>query len=57
MSTTDTNTPRGGAPIQVIQAMLGHKELSTTQKYTKLCPADLKAIHKKYHPREKLSRP
>jgi len=44
---------RGGAPIQVIQAMLGHKELSTTQKYTKLCPADLKAIHKKFHPREK----
>jgi len=43
---------RGGAPIQAVQTMLGHKKLSTTQIYTKLCPADLKAIHKKYHPRE-----
>jgi integrase/recombinase XerD len=44
---------RGGATIQAVQTLLGHKLLSTTQVYTRLYPKDLKAIHKKYHPRER----
>ena len=44
---------RGGAPIQAVQTLLGHKQLASTQVYTRLYPKDLKVIHKKYHPREK----
>ncbi len=43
---------RGGAPIQAVQEMLGHKKLETTQIYTKLCVSDLKEVLRKYHPRE-----
>lgn len=43
---------RGGAPIQAVQEMLGHKRLETTQIYTKLCVSDLKEVLRKYHPRE-----
>jgi integrase/recombinase XerD len=43
---------RGGAPIQAVQEMLGHKRLETTQVYTKLYPKDLKEVHQKFHPRE-----
>ena len=45
---------RGGAPIQAVQTLLGHKQLASTQVYTRLYPKDLKAIHKKYHPRERM---
>jgi integrase/recombinase XerD len=44
---------RGGAPIHMVQKMLGHKLPSTTQIYTRLYPKDLKEAHRKFHPREK----
>jgi integrase/recombinase XerD len=44
---------RGGAPIHMVQKMLGHKLPSTTQIYTRLYPKDLKEAHEKFHPREK----
>lgn len=44
---------RGGAPIQTVQAILGHKRISTTQIYTRLDSKDLKKAHSKFHPREK----
>lgn len=44
---------RGGAPIQTVQAILGHKRISTTQIYTRLDPKDLKIAHQKFHPRER----
>ena len=48
---------RGGAPIQVVQEMLGHKSLLATQIYTTLYPKYLKEAHKNFHPREKLKSP
>jgi site-specific recombinase XerD len=48
---------RGGASIESISELLGHKRLSTTQIYTRIYPKDLKAMHAKYHPRERVPRP
>lgn len=42
---------RGGAPVEAVSEMLGHKRLRTTEIYTRLSPDDLKKAHKKAHPR------
>lgn len=51
--TTATHMLRNGAPIRVIQEMLGHKRLETTQIYTQVEIADLKETHQRTHPRER----
>lgn len=43
---------RNKANIRHIQEMLGHASLDTTQIYTSVTIADLKAAHSKCHPRE-----
>jgi len=48
-----THMLAGGADIRHIQKMLGHGSLSTTQIYTHVEIADLKAVHRRFHPREK----
>ncbi|MBD3314623.1 MAG: tyrosine-type recombinase/integrase, partial [Chitinivibrionales bacterium] len=42
-----------GADIRYVQELLGHADLSSTQIYTRIDIGDLKAAHKRYHPRER----
>lgn len=48
-----TSMLRNKADIRVIQEMLGHSSLNTTQIYTHINITDLKETHKTCHPREK----
>lgn len=55
--TCATHLVQNRANLRHVQEILGHRNLSATERYLSLTIQDLKAAHRKYHPREKACPP
>jgi integrase/recombinase XerD len=51
-----THLVKNRANLRHVQEIMGHRSLATTERYLHLTITDLKAAHRKFHPREMLRR-
>ena len=54
--TCATHLLEAGADLLAIKELLGHRNLETTQIYTRVRPVEVKAMHQATHPRERIEK-